>query len=206
MRHQPGTDSSAMPPGAVIFDLDGTLTRPYFDFDAIRREIGLATEPRTPVLEALERMTPDERGRAERILHEHEERAARECRLWEDAPHVLDAIRRRRVPVALLTRNSRRSAETVVARHALAFDCVHTREDGPVKPSPEPVLSICRTLGAAPSSSWVVGDYLFDIQSGRAAGAVTVLMVGDGPEPAYADQADHVIRRLTELLDLLGIG
>ena len=26
-----------MPFKAVIFDLDGTITRPYFDFDAIRR-------------------------------------------------------------------------------------------------------------------------------------------------------------------------
>jgi len=28
-----------MPIKAVIFDLDGTITEPYFDFDAIREEI-----------------------------------------------------------------------------------------------------------------------------------------------------------------------
>ena len=190
---------------AVIFDLDGTLTRPYFDFDAIRREIGLPTKPRTPVLEAMERMSPEERSRTEAILHRHEHRAALESELWDDALLVLAAIGGAGHPLGLLTRNSRRSAETVIAKHGLRFDCVHTRDDGPVKPSPEPVLDICHSLGTAADSSWVVGDYLFDMQSGRSAGATTVLMIGDAPPPDFANQADHLIRRLTELLGLLAL-
>ena len=35
---------------AVIFDLDGTITRPFLDFDAIRREMGLPHG--LPILEA----------------------------------------------------------------------------------------------------------------------------------------------------------
>jgi len=190
---------------AVIFDLDGTLTRPYFDFDAIRREIGLPTEPRTPVLEAMEKMTPPERARTEAILHRHEEQAARESELWDDTLDVLAAMRTAGHPLGLLTRNSRRSAERVIAKHGLRFDCVYTREDGPVKPSPEPVVAICRRLDAPARAAWVVGDYLFDLQAGHAAHATTVLMIGDGPPPEFADQAHHVIRRLTELLGLLSI-
>ena len=53
-----------MPIRAVVFDLDGTITRPYFDFDAIRKEIGMG-ENGGPVLEAMEKMSPDERRRAE---------------------------------------------------------------------------------------------------------------------------------------------
>ena len=30
-----------MPIRAVIFDLDGTITQPYLDFDGIREEMGL---------------------------------------------------------------------------------------------------------------------------------------------------------------------
>ena len=41
---------------AVIFDLDGTITEPFLDFDAIRREIGLSPEAGT-LLEAMEKMT-----------------------------------------------------------------------------------------------------------------------------------------------------
>jgi len=49
----------------------------------------------------------------------------------------------------------------------------------------------------------MVGDYLLDIVTGRAAGCRTVLIVSDQQPPDFADQADHVIKRLPELLDLL---
>jgi len=42
-----------MPIKAVIFDLDGTITQPYFDFDAIREEIGLPRDS-GPILEIIE--------------------------------------------------------------------------------------------------------------------------------------------------------
>jgi HAD superfamily hydrolase (TIGR01549 family) len=191
---------------AVIFDLDGTLTMPYFDFDAIRREIGLPTEPRTPILEAMELMSPTERDRCHAILLKHETKAAHESELWEDTLEVLGTLRRAHLPLGLLTRNSRRSVDLVLAKHGLAFDCIHTREDGPIKPSPAPVLSICRHLAVKPEVTWMIGDYLFDIQSGHAAGATTVLMAGNGQVPDFADQADHVIHRLGELPPLLSIG
>jgi HAD superfamily hydrolase (TIGR01549 family) len=190
-------------PRAVIFDLDGTLTKPHFDFDRIRREIGLPTEPRTPVLEALEEMTADQRVRAEGILLRHEQQAAEESELWEDAHDVLADIRSRQLPIGLLTRNSRKSVDAVLAKHALSFDCAYTRDDGPAKPSPEPVLEVCRQLGVKAGDTWVVGDYLFDLQSGNRAGALTILMAGDKPLPDFADQADHTIRQLSELIPLI---
>ena len=61
-----------MPIRAVVFDLDGTITEPYFDFDAIREEIGLEKNGE-PILEAMEKMTPAQRDRAEHILHDHEQ-------------------------------------------------------------------------------------------------------------------------------------
>jgi HAD superfamily hydrolase (TIGR01509 family) len=190
---------------AVIFDLDGTLTLPSLDFDAIRREIGLPTHPRTPILEAMEQMTPAARAAAEAIVCRHEELAARGSELQDGAAEVLAAIRQRGIPVAVHTRNSRLSAQTVFARHGLEVDWAHAREDGPVKPAPDSVLAICAQFGVSPRDTWVVGDYLFDIQAGQAVGATTVLMIGDLPVPDYAAQANHVIRRLRELLTLLAI-
>lgn len=46
----------------VIFDLDGTITVPFFDFDAIREEMGLSKDT-GPILEAMEKMSPDQRRR-----------------------------------------------------------------------------------------------------------------------------------------------
>lgn len=186
--------------GAVIFDMDGTLTVPVLDFDGIRRELGLE---RQPLLEAMEHMNQDQRARAEALLEQHERQAAHNSVLQEGAAETLVELRRRGHPLAILTRNARRWVQVVLDKHDLHFDAVRCREDGAVKPSAEPILALCRELGRAPRESWMVGDYLFDIQSGRAAGCATVLMLGDRPDPDYADQADHRIRRLRELLDLL---
>lgn len=186
---------------AVIFDLDGTLTRPNLDFDLIRAELGVEG----PILEALEHMNAAERGRAETVLCHHEQQAAENAILYEGAVDVIEACRAGGRRVAVLTRNSRRSLDLVLSTHGIVMDAVRTREDGAIKPSAEPVLSLCRELEVDPHRSWMIGDYLFDILSGRSAGTRTVLMIGEKAAPAFADQADFVIRALPELLPILAI-
>lgn len=184
---------------AIIFDLDGTITRPYLDFDAIRNELGVEG----PILEAIEEMDPPTRERAETLLKQYEREAAQNATLQEGAVEVIDTCRSRGYPVAILTRNARVTVDFVLRNHGIRVDALRTREDGAIKPSPEPVLSICEQLCTDPRRSWVVGDYLFDILSGQAAGTRTVLMVGDKPMPGFADRADHVIRRLIDLLPII---
>jgi len=188
-----------MPRSAIIFDLDGTLTRPYLDFDRIRAEIGCTG----PILEARELMNTAQRDRADAILLKHEREAAENAELFDGAVEVVAEVRRLGHSAAILTRNSRASVEIVLRRFGIEIDAMRTRENGAIKPSPTPVLSLCEELRADPRRSWMVGDYLFDILSGRAAGTKTVLMLGDHEPPDFADQADYVIRRLAELMPLL---
>ncbi|MGB2984600.1 MAG: HAD family hydrolase [Phycisphaerae bacterium] len=187
---------------AVIFDLDGTLTTPYINFNAIRAEIGVEG----PILEALTEMDPVSRQRAEALLLRIEREAAENATLQEGAVEVLETCRVKGHPVAILTRNARPTVSLILENYGITIDALRTREDGAIKPSPEPVLSICEELRADPQRSWMVGDYLFDIISGQEAGTRTVLMVGDKPTPDFADRADHVIRRLAELLPIIEAG
>jgi HAD superfamily hydrolase (TIGR01509 family) len=187
-------------PGVVIFDLDGTLTVPMLDFDAIRAEIGL---PPGPILESLARLSAQERAAAEDILERHERVAAEESVLHDSAAETLATLRQRGWPVAVLTRNARRWAELVFRKHNLTIDALHTREDGAIKPSPEPVLQLCARFDRPAAASWVVGDHLFDLRSGQAAGCRTILMLGAAPRPAYAGEADFVITNLKELLAII---
>ncbi len=187
---------------AVIFDLDGTITQPYLDFEKIRLEIGLSADA-GPILEALDRMTGADRQRAEAILLRHEAEAAASSRLNEGACDLLTWLKTHYIRTAILTRNSRESAQKVLTKHSLAFDVVYTREDGAIKPSPKPVWDICDRLGASPESTWVVGDYLFDVQSGRSAGTKTALLWQRPGLPEWHSQADHVIRNLMDLVPLI---
>lgn len=187
----------------VIFDMDGTLTRPLLNFDLIRAEIGLG---KGPVLEAVQALPPDRRPRAEAILQRHEDQAAAASELQPGAATVVASIRAAGIPAVLMTRNTRRSVDVVLARHGLTFDLIWTREDGPMKPSPEPILEICRRLNTDPRRSWAVGDFHYDILCGAAAGSRTVLLVNDRDAPPdWATEADEVIYDLVELLDLLKI-
>ncbi len=185
---------------AVIFDMDGTLLDSRLDFDLIRSELGLAG---APILEAMESMTDADRRNAEQILERHEQRAAREGNLFAHAAETLADLSRRNVHVGLLTRNSRRSVDTFLARHELAFDAIRTRDDGVNKPSPEPVWALCRSLNVEPADTMLVGDYLFDLQAARAAGSLAVLIVRGNQMPEFADQADEIIGSLRDLGPLL---
>ncbi len=195
----------AQPPicRAVIFDMDGTLTLPALDFDEIRQEIGMGSGP---ILEALPGMSIERRTRAEAILQRHEDTAAAASELQPGAADVVAAVRAAGLRAALMTRNSDRSVKVFQARHGIDFDLWWTRDDGPMKPSPEPILAICRSLGVEPDETWSIGDYHYDILCGAAAGCTTVLLLDpDGERPDWAGEADHVIHALPELLTHLGL-
>ena len=147
---------------AFIFDLDGTLTVPQLDFDAIRKETGIAGGP---LLEELDRMEPGDSRRARKVLEAHEERAATTSVLQPGAKELLEELRRRKFPTAILTRNSRKSLDTVLEKHQLEIDATLSREEGPIKPSPEPVLTLCRKLNARAANTFFTGDYIFDLES-----------------------------------------
>jgi len=185
---------------AVLFDLDGTITIPILDFDRIRKEIGGISGP---ILEAMQQMTDSQRSRAEKILDRHEAVAAEQSRLNPGVHELCSWLRERETSIGLITRNQRPSVERVCQIHNLFFDSVFTREDGPNKPDPYPVEFTCRKMNIEPSSSIMVGDYLFDLLSARSAGAYSVLLQTENREPDFQHEADFVINRLEQLTEVI---
>ena len=188
-------------PRAVIFDMDGTLTRPYLDFPAIRAAIGVAE----PLLENMLALPPGPaRDRAFGILERFEDEAAEASELNHGALEVLAHLGRRRIPTAVLTRNSRRSTEIVIRKHGLRIEVCMTRDDAPAKPRPEPLWMICERFNVLPADALMVGDFKFDILAGRAAGTRTALLT-HGKTPSYLKEVppDHLLERLEDLLALL---
>ena len=187
---------------AVIFDLDGTITRPFFDFDAIREEMGLDKNA-GPILEAMEKMTPQQRRRAEKILHFYEQMAVANSRLNAGAKKTLQALRRAGICIGILTRNKRRNVLAVARKHGLKFDAVVDREDGPVKPDGFGVLELCRRFNVKPREAMVVGDYLFDLLCAKAAGAVAVLLTNHHRAEEFTKHADFAIKRIDQILQII---
>jgi HAD superfamily hydrolase (TIGR01509 family) len=187
---------------AVIFDLDGTITQPYFDFDAIREEIGLERDS-GPVLEQMEKMTPKQRQHAEQILHFHEQQAVVQSELNPGTKQTLSRLREKGIHIGVLTRNKRSNARAIAEKHSLKFDAIVGREQGPVKPDAFGVMQICRQFGVKPQQAILVGDYLFDLLCAKSAGAIAVLLTNHNQAEDFAEHADFVIENISQILQII---
>ncbi|MBM3859227.1 MAG: HAD family hydrolase [Verrucomicrobia bacterium] len=184
----------------VIFDMDGTLTTMCFDFDKIKAEANVGD---VDLLDHLDAVRGAEQARLMRIIVKYEKQAAARTKLNRGARTVLRGLRQRRLPAALLTRNSRRSVDLVCGRLSLEFDISFSREDGPHKPSPEPIRRIARCWGTKPGKLLMVGDYKWDVLCARNAGARSAVFVEGSVLPPWAKDAEFVIHRLTEVLQIV---
>ena len=187
---------------AVIFDLDGTITEPFFDFDAIRIEMGLSKDA-GPILEAMEKMTNDQRQKAQKILDYHEQLAVRESNLNPGTYETLDKLRQMNIKIGILTRNTKDNAFAIAKKHNLKFDAVVSREDGPVKPDAFGVLELCRIFDILPAQTLVVGDYLFDLLCAKAAGAAAVLLENHKNAKQFSQFANFTIHNLSQILEII---
>lgn len=188
---------------AFLFDLDNTLVDSRLDFDAMRREMELPFD--LPILEAIDRLPPREAEHCRTILHRHELAGAACATLLPGVRPLIDELTGRGLPFGIITRNSREIAAVTLDNVGLACNLVLTRDCGPVKPDPWAVQHACRTWNLTPAEVVVIGDYRFDIESGRAAGARTVLLT-HAPDPhqhANDEGADLVLSSLAEYPRLL---
>lgn len=188
-----------MLPKALLFDMDGTLTAPLLDFPRLKAEMGIGDRP---ILEALADMPAEQRRVAEGVLHRYEDEAATASTLNAGCDVLLHWAASHRLGTALITRNRRQSVQTVLARHGLSLDVLITREDGPAKPDPHPLLRACQTLRVAPADAWMIGDGQYDVEAGVAAGIQTVWLSHGRLKP-FAAEPWRTVRDLQELLALL---
>ena len=187
---------------AVIFDLDGTITEPFLDFDSIRTQMGL-TPDAGPILEIMNAADPDRRKQMEDMLHIHEQKAVEQSTLNLGVKNTLQALRDKNIRIGILTRNKRDNAIGVAKKHNLEFDAIVDREDGPAKPDAFGVLKLCEDFGAEPAQTIVVGDYLFDLQSAKAAGAYSVLLRNRHNTDKFDNHADFVIDKFEQILEVI---
>ena len=174
---------------AVLFDFDGTLTRPgALDFSTIKRAIGCPDG--IPVLEFMDGVEDQEqRADMARQLDRFELNGAAASRPNDGAGEIVASIRRSGLPVGILTRNSRasvcRALENFPNLSIADIDVMITREDPVrIKPSGEGVMLAAREMGVNPAHILVVGDFHFDMLAGSDAGSLTAYLSNGRPVPA----------------------
>jgi HAD superfamily hydrolase (TIGR01549 family) len=195
---------------AVLFDFDGTLTKPgAIDFAALRRLLGCP--PKVPILEFIDALgSAEARREAHRALDEFELAAARASQPNDGAEQLVRRLAHAGIACGILSRNSLGSIREALKGFRWIreedFSVIVTREDaGRPKPHPDGVHRAAELLGVAPGEMLVVGDYVFDIEAGRAAGASTALLTNGSAASPMAVAADFTIATLGELYGVLGL-
>jgi HAD superfamily hydrolase (TIGR01509 family) len=191
-----------------VFDLDGTLTQPVHDFAAIR--LALCVPDGADILGFLAALPPA----VARPLHERlqaiEEKLAHRTAAATGAVRFIERLHRRGARLGVLTRNTRENAlrtlEIIGIGRYFATTDVFGRDEALPKPEPDGIHKLAAQWGVAPAAMVMVGDYLYDLQAGQAAGVATVHIHGDRTSrwPEWTDLCvptfDELVARLPEAL------
>lgn len=184
-----------------IFDLDGTLTRPQHDFDAIRCELGIPEGQ--PILEYLEALPKARAARLYERLDVIEDALAESVQPQPGCARLLERLAACDIGLGILTRNSRSNAmrclEILGVQNLFDPACVLGRSETPPKPHPGGILRLLQHWQCSPGDAVMVGDFRFDLEAGRAAGVLTVHLDTAGTFP-WPTLTDLRVRSLEDIL------
>lgn len=183
-----------------VFDMDGTLTLAVHDFALIRRELGIP--PDRDILQHLAALAPAEAAHRHAWLMAHERDLAEAAQPALGAVELLQALHAAGCRLGVLTRNAQCLAwvtlRAIGVQDLFAPEAVLGRDQATPKPHPEGLLRLAAAWQVAPAQLLMVGDYRFDLECGRAAGAGTVLV--NQPERIWPGLADWQLADCAELL------
>ncbi len=188
---------------AILFDFDGTLTRPgSLDFQRLREE--LASPAGAPILEYIQGLPPDRRRRCQRVLHRFEMEGAARSRPNDGAEELIRELQAKGLALAVVSRNSRaaviRALENFPSIGPSDFDVIISRDDAILpKPHPDGIRLAARKMGVSNGETLVVGDFHFDIDAGLRAGSPTVFLTNGRMEPPETPAPEFVAENLSEV-------
>ena len=173
-----------------VFDMDGTLTLAVHDFPAIKRALGIPQEH--DILTHLAALPADEAAAKHAWLLEHERELAVASKAAPGAVELVRALHSAGYRLGILTRNAHELALITLAAIGVG-DCFLTedvlgRGEADPKPSPDGLLRLAARWDVAPQKMLMVGDYRFDLDCARAAGAHSALVnLAENPWPELTD-------------------
>ncbi|AOE83466.1 HAD family hydrolase [Pseudomonas sp. TCU-HL1] len=186
-----------------VFDMDGTLTIAAHDFAAIR--VALEIPPEDDILHHLASLPEEVAAAKHAWLLEHERELALNAQPAAGAVELVRELHQRDCQLGILTRNAHELALLTLEAIGLG-DCFATadilgRGEAPPKPHPGGLLHLADRWRVEPRELVMVGDYRFDLDCGRAAGAGTVLV--NLPENPWPELVDWFARDCGELLGMV---
>ena len=161
---------------AILFDWDGVIADTRLDFSDVKSKY--YGERRVMLLEDACTLAPERRDALMCDLEEIEVTGARGATLVPGIDKILEWVEAAGIPWAVVSRNCRKSILTAAETIGMKLPSVLLSRDdfSPVKPDPRALREACRQIGASPSQSLLIGDYIYDMMGARRAGMRGVLV------------------------------
>lgn len=195
-----------VPVHGFVFDLDGTLTLPVLDFAELRHR--LQCPKGVDILAFCHSKLGKDKEKALQVVEEFEEEGRQNTKLQPGVCELLKFLAQSGLKRALITRNLQASVDQFFdllgdpGNYGGPFTHSLTRNFTPPKPDPASLLYICEQWGVHPKNVVMVGDHLHDIQCGKSAGSVTILL-NDSTNGDFKKQADFNVDSLDAIRTLI---
>jgi HAD superfamily hydrolase (TIGR01549 family) len=130
--------------------------------------------------------------------------------LYGGVREIIKSIKEKGLFVSLLTTKGQDQAELILHHFGLDGDfnyIMGRRMEVAIKPSPDPLLMICKELGVLPEETLMVGDSELDIRCAKAAGADScgVTFGYRSFDQLKGENTDYIIHSYDELREVIEI-
>jgi len=217
---------------AILFDLDGTLTKYSLDYKLSREKVivelnrlnlGKFSYTEKVSISILLRRVEDKMSNGKYkqlltlvngIIEEYEVEAASQTNLMPFALEALTAVKKNDLKTAIVTNNGKAASSAVINRLNFGhlIDTIVTREDAERwKPDGATIREALRRLSIKPANVIFIGDSIIDIQAAKDSNVISVALP-TGPTNAKTllrSEPDYAIPSLSEvplLLEMLKQG
>jgi len=215
---------------AVMFDLDGTLIEFKFRVNELKKELikklndsnvmiekSFQEESIQNIYEEAQRIMKltDSKEKFEEItsnmkeiIEKYEIEGMRQSAIKKDVLNTFNWLKKKRIKLALVTNNGRKSAEYAVNRFELTkyFEVITTRDEvSKWKPYPEPIQKTINQLGIKTIESIFVGDSKMDIWAAKSAD-VKIASIPTGihsKQQLEEEKPDYLIYSLLEIITIV---
>ena len=184
---------------AILFDMDGVIINSTLDVRQIK--IDLFGDADIFIIEGINALPEEERHAAWGRVEEMEVEAARTAMINPEADELFDWMDSRDIKKGIVTRNGRASVEVIRQRIGRDLGLIVAREDAEPKPAPDGVLMAIERLGVKGESTFMVGDFIFDIEAGKSAGCRTIFL----RTPKFSELQVDADFEISSLLEIPGI-
>ncbi len=186
-----------------LFDMDGTLTHAIHDFDAIRAQLNLPAG--VPILEAIDAMPTAQAKQISDKLDAIEYEIADQASAQPGSAELLTALSQRGHKTGIVTRNGHGIAKATLKAskldHYFSDKDIISRDCCAPKPNPDGIELLLKRWQAQTSGAVMIGDYLFDLESGKRAGVATLHLDVHG-KFEWPEQTDIGVTNLFAVLDI----